>query len=106
MPRAIYDTGPYSNILPILDEVLAGWISARGDADVVALACELRRLADAAAASLQHMCTFVLFLFEYVCVCVYIWWCINIEWFVPENMCVCVHVYLCMYVYMYAYIYV
>ena len=56
LPRAVCTTGPYANITPVLDEVLAGWISARGDGNAQALAHELRTLAHATSQALQQMC--------------------------------------------------
>jgi hypothetical protein len=56
LPRAVCTTGPYANITLALDEVLAGWISARGDGNSQTLANELRTLAHATSQALQHMC--------------------------------------------------
>jgi len=56
LPRAVCTTGSYANITLVLDEVLAGWISARGDGNAKTLANELRTLAHATSQALQHMC--------------------------------------------------
>jgi hypothetical protein len=54
-PRTIFSTGAYADVLPVADEVLAGWVSARGDEHAETLAHELRCLAQETSQALQHM---------------------------------------------------
>jgi hypothetical protein len=55
-PRAICSTAPYANMVAFLDQVIAGWISVRGDGDAQALAQQLRALATATSDTLQYVC--------------------------------------------------
>ena len=55
-PRAICSTAPNTNMVALLDQVIAGWISVRGDGDAQALAEQLRALSTATSDALQYMC--------------------------------------------------
>ena len=38
VPRTIFSSGPYADIVPVLDQVFAGWLTARRDLDAAELA--------------------------------------------------------------------